>query len=873
MRRLLLLVAISGFFTPSFARQDTVYPKKIYTPAEVQVPPVVDGWITDEAWEKVPWAEEFQMHDPYDDRPASQVTRFKLVIDRENIYVAFRAFDTAPDSIVKRLTRRDDMDGDMVAILFDSYHDLQSAFGFVASAAGSKVDFYMSNDGQSEDITWNPIWWVETQIDDQGWTMEAKIPFSQLRFDRSSGGVWGFQVARVIFRNNETSFWQPISKESPGFVHLMGELHGLENIDPKKQAEITPYAVAGSDWFEKEPEDPYRAEGYDRSINGGLDAKIGLTNNFTLDMTVNPDFGQVEADPSEVNLTAYETFFQEQRPFFIEGKNIFDYDLAVHTMNNLFYSRRIGRRPHHYPDLASGEYANVPQFTNILGAAKITGKTKNGLSVGIMESITSGEQAEIDNNGDIRYETVEPLTNYFASRVSKEFQKGNTILGGMITSTNRFNDEQHLDYLHSSAISGGIDFQQYFADRSYVLSFSTYMSQVRGTEEALIRTQRSPVHYFQRPDAEYLTLDSTRISLSGYGGSLQFAKQSGKFTFGTFINFNSPGLELNDIGFLNSTDEILEVFYAGYRFNEPFSIFRSMSLNINQFSVWDFGGNHQIMGGNFNGHAQLKNLWNAGFSANVSSEVKANAPLRGGPSMILPGDLRLSGFVSTSSNKKLTAMMNTRYSEGFENSGTSISIDFGLTYKPISNLSFSLDPNFSLRREELQYVTQQHFDGEQRYIFGSIDQKILSISLRVDLILTPELTLQFWGQPFIASGDYSNFKYISDPAAESFTERFHTYTSGEIEYIEADDIYRINEPVSSLDYEFGNPDFNVKEFLSNLVFRWEYRPGSFIYLVWSQTRSGYNPFGQFRFRDDFADLWDIHPTDAIILKVSYRIGR
>lgn len=217
--------------------------------------------------------------------------------------------------------------------------------------------------------------------------------------------------------------------------------------------------------------------------------------------------------------------------------------------------------------------------------------------------------------------------------------------------------------------------------------------------------------------------------------------------------------------------------------------------------------------------------------------------------------------------------MNTRYSEGFENSGTSISIDFGLTYKPISNLSFSLDPNFSLRREELQYVTQQHFDGEQRYIFGSIDQKILSISLRVDLILTPELTLQFWGQPFIASGDYSNFKYISDPAAESFTERFHTYTSGEIEYIEADDIYRINEPVSSLDYEFGNPDFNVKEFLSNLVFRWEYRPGSFIYLVWSQTRSGYNPFGQFRFRDDFADLWDIHPTDAIILKVSYRIGR
>lgn len=876
MKKLLLLFAIGGFFMPSYAslaRQDTTYPKKVYSTTEISIPPQIDGWLDDAAWDQVSWGTDFQMHDPYDDRPASQETRFKVVIDKEYIYVAFRAFDTAPDSIVSRLTRRDEMDGDMVAILIDSYHDLQSAFAFVASSAGSKLDFYMSNDGSNEDDTWNPVWWVQTRVDEMGWTMEAKIPFSQLRFDKSSGGVWGLQVGRVIFRNNETSFWQPMSKEAPGFVHLMGEMHGLEKIDPKKQAEITPYAVAGSEWFEKEPENPFRAEGFDRIINGGVDAKVGLTNYFTLDMTVNPDFGQVEADPSQVNLTAYETFFREQRPFFIEGKNIFDYDLAIHSMDNLFYSRRIGRRPQHSPSLNSGEYAQIPQFTNILGAVKVSGKTKNGLSVGIMESITSKEMAEIDQGGERRFETVEPYTNYFASRISKEFNKGNTILGGMVTSTNRFNDEPELDYLHTSAYSGGLDFKQYFHNRGYQLSLSAYMSQANGSEEALIRTQCSPAHFFQRPDAEYLELDSTLTSLSGYGGSLSFTKNSGKLNFGTFLNFNAPGLELNDLGFLNSTDEILEIMYVGYRFNEPFGVFRSLSLNVNQFSAWDFGGNHQVYGGNFNSFAQFKNLWNAGFFVNSRSEVHANSALRGGPSIVLPGDYSFSAFVSSNSSKKLVAEVSGHFSKGFEDSGGMYSMDFDLTYKPISNISISLSPEFSHRKDELQYVTQEHFENDSRYIFGSIDQKTLSMSLRMDLILTPELTLQFWGQPFIASGEYSNFKYITNPEAESFFDRFHNLTSNEITGNVADDLYRVIETPSGLNYELENPDFNVKEFLSNLVFRWEYRPGSFIYLVWSQTRSGYHPYGQLRFRNDFKNMWDIHPTDALMLKVSYRIGR
>ncbi len=867
-----MLIVLSGFFVPSFSKQDTIYPKKTYTLSETPLLPEIDGWLNEEAWNAVPWEGDFQMHEPYDDRRPTQETRFKVMYDKDHIYVGIRAFDTAPDSIVSRLTRRDEIDGDMVAFIFDSYHDLQTGFVFFISVAGSKADFYMTDDGGGEDPTWDAIWWAKTQIDDRGWTAEVKIPFTQLRFDKSSGGIWGFQVAREIFRNSETDFWQPMSREAPGFVHLMGELDGLSHIDPKKQAEIAPYVVAGSEWFEKEPENPYKADGFKRYLNAGVDAKIRFANNFTLDLTVNPDFGQVEADPSQVNLTAFETFFEEKRPFFIEGKNIFDYNLGMHGPNNLFYSRRIGRRPQHYPDMDEGEYTNIPQATKILGAAKITGKTKHGLSVGIMESLSAKETAVI-KNGEERSETVEPLTNYFAGTVSKEFNKGNTILGAMVTSVNRFSDEEQLDFLHRSALSGGIDFQQFFADRSYSISVSAYGSQVSGSEEALVRTQRSPVHYFQRPDADHLKLDSTRTSLSGFGANVSFAKTSGRFNFGGFATFNGPGLELNDMGFLTNTDEILQVLWAGYSFNEPFGIIRRARLNVNQYNLFDFGGVHHLSGFNVGGYSQFMNLWSASFHWDTDTDMIRNTFLRGGPSMKLPGTSSASLSVASNSRKKLSFEVDGFMSKGREQSSSRYGIDFELSYKPISNLSMGLYPEFSVQQSQLQYVSHQQPESVDRYIFGSIDRKTFSMSLRLDLILTPELTIQYWGQPFIASGDYSDFKYITDPHAESFTDRFHTYAAGEISYNTDLGDYQVTEAGSGLNYGFGNPDFSVKEFLSNLVFRWEYRPGSFLYLVWSQTRSGYDPWGHFSFGDDFMDMWDAHPTNVVMLKLSYRLGR
>ena len=377
--------------------------KKQYTATSIITPPVINGILDDEAWKSGIWAGGFTQNQPYSGRPESQKTEFKILFDDDNLYVAIKAYDTCPDSIVNRLSRRDQQDGDLVGIIIDSFHDLRTRFLFGVSSTGVKYDQMMINDGQNNDPTWDPNWWVKTSINSDGWIAEMKIPFSQVRFEKNSGDVWGFDVGRVLYRKNETSYWQYIPKDASGLMHLFGELHGLEQIKPRKIFDVTPYGVARTETFQSVSDNPFLSKGKLSSLNGGIDAKIGVTNNLTMDLTINPDFGQVEADPSEVNLSAYETFFTEKRPFFIEGSNITNFGLGVGDgdigNDNLFYSRRIGRRPLGCPDLKEGWNADVPVQSTILGAAKLTGKTKNGLSLGFVEVLTSRMQSEIDTIG------------------------------------------------------------------------------------------------------------------------------------------------------------------------------------------------------------------------------------------------------------------------------------------------------------------------------------------------------------------------------------------------------------------------------------------------------------------------------------------
>jgi len=852
--------------------------KRVYETKRVKTDIIINGLLDDETWSLVKWQSEFKQSEPYDGDEPSQKTSFKILYDDNNLYVGIRAYDTNPDSIETRMTRRDMIDGDFAGIQVDSYFDLRTAFTFLVSAAGVKMDLIMTNDGENEDMTWDPIWYVQTNIDTEGWTAEMRIPLSQLRFDKKGSQTWGLQVARMLFRKEELSIWQHIPQNAPGWVHLMGELHGLNDLEPKRQIEIAPYTVAKAERFEKTEGDPF-ATGKSKNISAGVDGKIGITNNLTLDFTVNPDFGQVEADPSEVNLTAYETFFEEKRPFFVEGKSIYSYNLMIGdgdmSSENIFYSRRIGRRPHHDPDLASGEYVEIPDNTSILGAVKLSGKTKNGFSIGIMESVAAKEQAEIDLEGERRFETVEPLTNYFVTRLQKDFDKGNTIIGGMFTATNRNIESETLKYLHNSAYTGGLDFMHQWKDRTYQISGKLFFSQVNGTPDALLQTQESSARYFQRPDADYLSIDSTRTSLFGHGGRLQFMKTGGgHFNYGVFMIWKSPGLELNDIGFLMSTDEIIQIAFANYRIWEPFSIFRNISVSFNQWKAWDFGLINNVNGGNMNFRTQFKNYWNVSTGFNLQGQRITNSLLRGGPSMKMPGSFNNYIFIQSDNRKKLffNLMMSNRW--GRYNSSGSNTYSLQATYKPLETLSISLRPNYNINKTELQYVTEQYFNDEERYIFASINQKVLGMSLRLNLSLTPNLTIQYWGQPFIAAGKYSDFKRITNNLSDDYTDRFYTFSGDEITYYSNDDgYYAIDEDLDSTeDYFCEDPDFNVKEFRSNLVARWEYVPGSTVFLVWSQSRDGFDPTGDFSLNSNISDLFDITPYNVFLVKFSYRFG-
>lgn len=852
--------------------------KKAYPATRLSgAPPQIDGHLTDEAWESGTWESGFIQHEPFNRGEPSQQTSFKILYDDNNIYVAIRAHDSAPDSIVPRITRRDNIDGDVVGIALDSYFDQRTAFQFLVNAAGVKIDMINTNDGQNDDFTWDPVWYVKTSINEDGWVAEMQIPLQQIRFSTNENHTWGLQVARILYRKQEVSFWQHIPRDAPGFVHQFGLLTNLHGIKPRKLAEFIPYSVAKTETFLKQEGNPF-ADGNSSFLSGGMDGKIGITSDLTLNFTVNPDFGQIEADPSEVNLSAFETWLEEKRPFFVEGRNIYNFRLSPgdgdNSGENLFYSRRIGRSPQYRPDLTNSEYMDFPENTSILGAFKLSGKTNSGWSVGLLESLTAQEKAETFQSGNYSHRTVEPMTNYFLGRLQKDSGSGNTIIGGMITATNRRLSDSALYFLHRSAYSGGIDFWHAWKDKTYSISMKTYFSLVSGEEEALIRTQTSSARYFQRPDAKHLSVDSTRRSLAGHGGSLEFMKAgNGHWNYGSFLTWKSPGLELNDIGYVRNTDEIMQVFWIGYRIWEPFSIFRRININYAQWHGFEFSGKNIFNGNNINFTTQFINYWSFGTGINYQGKSLSKSFLRGGPSMKLPAGINTWINIRTDQRKKVKAGIGANLFSSFVHYNRSTRFMVSLEYQPMDAFSISVSPGYSTNQPELQYVDQQSFLGKKRYIHASMDQKTYSFTLRLNYSLTPDLSIQYYGAPFFSTGKYSSFKYITNPKAPEFSSRFSNYEAGQLSFVPDESRFFIDEDMDgTADYSFEKPDFNAMFLNSNLVTRWEFKPGSVLFLVWSQGRSQYDTNGEFFMQTDFTDLFDIHPHNIFLVKFSYRFG-
>jgi hypothetical protein len=874
MKRIASVTAVLMLCTLASA-QDTIQ-KRSYSATYTTSPPIIDGSVEDDAWLRGTWQGDFTQYEPRNGAAPSQKTEFMVLFDDNNIYVAIKAMDSCPDSIVRRISRRDYGDGDFVGIGFDSFHDRQTGFAFTTNVAGVKNDFIWARDGQVEDDTWDPIWFTGAKMYDWGWAAEMRIPLTQLRFRITDDGIWGMEVFRRIFRSQEMSLWQHVDRNASGLVHNFGNLTGLTGIKPRKQADITPFVVGSLETFEREEGNPF-STGRAWKYNGGLDAKFGITNNMTLDLTVNPDFGQVEADPSEVNLTAYETFFEEKRPFFIEGNNITSFRTGLGDgdlgFDNLFYSRRIGRSPHLGVETDDNEYARIPRVTPIIGAAKVTGKTPGGLSVGIVEAVTAEGKAEIDNMGERSWQTVEPLTNYLVSRVMKDFNGGKTIIGGVFTNTHRFLDGTIVDELVRNANTAGIDFTHYFGEeRNWFVSSTAAASNLTGSAAAIEKLQRSSVHYFQRPDADYVEVDPDRTSLNGFGGNVQAGKIGGHWNFTTFGYWKSPGFNLNDVGYLQNADALITGFWTAYNFDKPFSIFRQIRPNANFWTGWDFGGAHLFTGGNLSLYVQFKNLWWTNIGGNYEGNSISNSLLRGGPSMLYPSSLNGWFNLGTNSSKKVYATLWANAARGAEDVSERYSAGMDFTVKPGQSFTATVTPSLSRNRNDIQYVTRTDEGG--RYILSQINQQIVSMSLRMNYNITPDLTIQYWGQPFLAAMDYSKFKAVTDPRAEKLQDRYHLIADNEIEYDADDNRYLVDENRDgTTDYSFGNPDNNYDKFLSNLVVRWEFMPGSTLFLVWSQTRSYSDSTGSFSLEHNLDNLYTSKkPYDVFLIKFTYRFG-
>ncbi len=739
MKKILICLTVFLLLIPSVSGQAPE--KKRYQATRISAAPEIDGILDEEIWNTGEWMDDFTQNQPYNGRPATQRTGFKILFDDDNLYVAIKNFDSSPDSIVYRLTRRDETDGDLSGIILDSFHDLRTAFLFGVSSSGVKLDQIFTNDGQNEDPSWDPNWWVKTSVNSEGWVAEMKIPLSQVRFDKNSGDVWGLEMARVIYRRNETDFWQHVPADAPGLVHMFGELSGLEGIKPRKIFDVTPYGVGKVETFKKEPGNPFTflEKGRRSNLNAGLDAKIGITNNMTMDLTINPDFGQVEADPSEVNLSAFETYFSERRPFFIEGNNITSFNIGLgdgeNGNDNLFYSRRIGRRPAGDPELEDSWTADIPAFTHIIGAAKLTGKTKNGLSVGFVDAVTAGEKAIIDTTGGRFTEPVEPLTNFFVGRIQRDYNKGNTLVGGLITTTNRDLDPILAGFMHKSAYTGGFDITQFFKDKNWSVQLNTAFSQVNGTRDAITRTQESSARYYQRPDNSYARFDPDRTSLFGSGGRFQVNKLNGHLNLLACLKWKTPGFEINDLGYMQSADEMLSVIWAGYNVWDPKGIYRNYNINGDIYLANDFGGDITGKGFEWNASMNFKNYWSAWTGGSLRLSSISTSALRGGPKMRFPGGTDFRVGFNTDSRKKFVFEYYIQGNLGFDNNSNSMYTEAGLSYKPTNYLSFNISPNFNKSFNELQYVTHTTFNGDERYIFASIDRKTIAASLRINVNL------------------------------------------------------------------------------------------------------------------------------------------
>ncbi len=825
-------------------------------------PVSVDGRLDDGIWQTAVRISGFVQRDPIEGAVPSESTVVLVAYDDAALYIGARLYDAHPDSIIARLGRRDAYaNSDRFNVFLDPYHDRRSGVYFGVDAAGTLYDGVLLNDDWDDD-SWDGVWDGRARIDSLGWTAELRIPYSQLRFREAPEYVWGVNFSRDLARRHERDFIVFTPKNGSGFVSRFPDLIGIENVTPPPRLEVLPYTRARAEFASHTPGDPFN-DGSSMSPDAGVDAKIGIGSNLTLNATVNPDFGQVEVDPAVVNLSDVETFFQEKRPFFIEGSSIFNFGRG--GSNNywgfnwgdpqFFYTRRIGRNPQ--GSLPGADYVDMPDGTHILGALKLTGKAGSSWNVGALTALTRREFARLDTSGAQFRSEVEPLASYTVVRAQKEFPDGRQGLGFMSTFAARQFDDARLraDVASASGVFGVDGWT--FLDRSktWVVTGWFGATRVHGDPARISSLQQNSQHYYQRPDARSFHLDTTATSLTGWGGRVYLNKQKGNWSSNSAFGIISPGFDNNDLGFLWRAGVMNAHIQAGYSWTQPGKVFRSANTGGAVFRSWTWDRDVSWTGVFNYGNLTFLNYYEFGWDLAYNPETVNDRRTRGGPLSLNRPGYQFDMYANSDGRKSIVASVSTGTYQSAQDRSTYASVS--LSVRPASNVSVSVGPSLSWETTPVQYVTQ--YDDStapltfgRRYVFASFKATELSASIRLSWTFNPKLSLQFYGQPLISAGSYSDYKALARPKTFAF-DHWNDGTS----------------TFDSTTFTPPQPDFNFKSLRGNAVLRWEYLPGSTMFLVWTQNREDIENTGSFNFGNSMRRLTRSRPDNIFLVKLTY----
>ena len=872
-RILITLFTVYSFIAIQAQHNPLIEPKEVqaWYMGENELP-LIDGQLDDVIWqEQKGWQSGFVQREPIENAQPTEETFFKIVYSKKYIYVAFKNIDKQPQLINHRMSRRDGYEGDWIQIIFDSFHNRRAAFSFTVSAAGVKSDSYLSKNGSVEDLTWNPIWDTKTSIASDGWYAEMRIPTSQLRYSENGSKRWGFQVVRKLFKNQELSVWQRVPADAAGWISEFGVLAGMDSISRQRPLELQPFVVGLY-------ESKYSANDQSASsflANIGLDGKVGVNNEITIDYTINPDFGQVEADPAAIVLDGFQLFFQEQRPFFIENKNIFDYQFSApigggsFSSDNLFYSRRIGRVPQIATSELTGFGLKTPARTTILGAAKLSGHSKKGLSFGVLESVTSAEYAVSANDKKERKQLVEPLTNYFVGHVQKDYHN-RTFLGGIITSTQRKIDKTN-PFLHHSATTGGIDLLHQWDDRTWYFGASLVGSYLKGSSASLIEIQRAVSHLLQRDGSSHLGVDSLSNTLAGTGGDLKIGKAGkGNIRFESGLTWRSPRLDLNDVGFMREADDIQQYSSFSYRSLKPFGVFRNGSVVYQHWIKSDFHGRLNYFDWDVELNGTFNNNWTTSLGFFSQPYIVSKSLLQGGPSIRLPNQYGFWWALTSDPRHNLSLQFNGWTKTGKGDAYFLLQNNVQINYQPFDQLVISLIPSHTLIKDRLQYNQHGIFQGQKRIVVSRLNQQTLSCAVRINYAISPNLTLQYYGQPFLSVGSYQDFGYVRDASERSQNQQILFYSSSQLRRVDLGQIDIDEDKDQNSDYSIRNPNFSFAQFRSNFVLRYEYQAGSELYLIWGQSLVDNQRVTRSIEENLHQQLLDTKVDNSFVLKWTYR---